>query len=137
MNRVTSSSPFSLPSRLSSSPAGVKPEAAVHACRRPETGVTFARHAAASGPASPSPSTGTAGAAAPHGSVPLFRREHAAWRAPGASVSGRLDRSCIHTQDGTVILFDRCTGRAVSAATVAHAEAAFRLAVPGAGDTPP
>ncbi|MER8432469.1 hypothetical protein [Mesorhizobium caraganae] len=34
--------------------------------------------------------------------------------------------SCIRTEDGTVILFDRLTGRAVSALTKAAAEAALR-----------
>jgi len=115
----------SLPSRPSSSPAGAKPEAPSNACRHPQTG--SGRHAVASGPVRPSPATGKAGAAAPLGSGPLFRRDHAN--------SG--DRSCIRTQDGTVILFDRLTGRAVSAATMVQAEAAFRLTPPGAGDAPP
>ena len=34
--------------------------------------------------------------------------------------------SCVRTEDGTVILFDRLTGRAVSALTNAAAEAALR-----------
>jgi hypothetical protein len=122
MNSMTR--PYSLPSRPSSSPAGAKPEAPSNACRHPQTGSV--RHAAASGPVRPSPATGTAGADAPLGSGPLFCRDCAAWRA----LRVRPDRSCIRTQDGTVILFDRRTGRAVSAATVAQAEAAFRLAAP-------
>ncbi|WP_250889083.1 hypothetical protein [Mesorhizobium sp. dw_380] len=52
--------------------------------------------APAPGPVRPSPATGTAGAAAPLGSGPQFDR-------------------CIRTQDGTVILFEPATGRAVSA----------------------
>lgn len=121
----------SLPSRPSSSLAGAKPEAPSNACRHPQT--RSVRHAAASGPVRPLPATGTAGADAPLGSGPLLRRDRAAWlllRVPPG-------RSCIRTQDGTVILFDRLTGRVVSAATVAQAEAAFRLAYPNAGNTPP
>jgi len=71
-------------------------------------------------PSSPR-STGTAGAAplpAPATSSP-----HGAAGAPRAA-SGGL--SCIRTEDGTVILFDRLTGRAVSALTKAAAEAALR-----------
>ncbi len=129
MNSTTR--PHSLPSQLSSSPAGTKPEAPSNACRHPQTGSV--RHADASGPVRPSPATGTAGADAPLGSGPLFCRDRAAWRAslphPG--------RSCIRTQDGTVILFDRLTGRAVSAVTMAQAEAAFPLAASDDGDAPP
>jgi hypothetical protein len=44
---------------------------------------------------------------------------------PAALASGQ-GISCIRTEDGTVILFDRLTGRAVSAATRAAAEAALR-----------
>lgn len=51
--------------------------------------------------------TGTAGAAPP------------AAPAPDRAVS------CIRTEDGTVILFDRATGRAVSGLTRAAAEAAL------------
>lgn len=94
----------SLPSRPSSSPAGAKPE-----------------RFDASGPARPSPAAGTAGAAAPLGSGPPFDR-HAA---------GPYARSCIHTQDGTVILFEPMTGRAVSAPDRKTAEA--RLARLSAG----
>ncbi|KRB23383.1 hypothetical protein [Mesorhizobium loti] len=86
----------SLPSRPSSSPAGAKPE-----------------RFDASGPARPSPAAGTAGAAAPLGSGPPFDR-HAA---------GPCARSCIRTQDGTVILFEPMTGRAVSAPDRKTAEA--------------
>ncbi|WP_421917015.1 hypothetical protein [Mesorhizobium sp.] len=121
----------SLPLRPSSSPAEAKPEAPSNACRHPQAG--SARHADASGPVRPSPATGTAGAAAPLGSGPLFCRDRATWLASRI----RPGRSCIRTQDGTVILFDRLSGRAVSAATVAQAEAAFRLACPDAGDAPP
>ncbi len=62
--------------------------------------------------------TGTAGAAPPP--------------APAANSGGT---HCIRTEDGTVILFDRASGRAVSGLTRAAAEAAlFRLtgAAPGA-----
>ena len=54
--------------------------------------------------------TGTAGAAPPP--------------APAAD-SGPPGPSCIRTEDGTVILFDRVTGRAVSGLTRAAAEAAL------------
>ncbi|WP_210335065.1 hypothetical protein, partial [Mesorhizobium mediterraneum] len=80
--------PFSHPSRLSSSPAGVKPEASTSAP------VTLPSAAA----------TGTAGA------VPLTAPA-TNFRACGAGLS------CIRTEDGTVIVFDRRTGRAVSGAT--------------------
>ncbi|OBQ73353.1 hypothetical protein EB233_13695 [Mesorhizobium erdmanii] len=85
-----------LPSRPSSSPAVAKPE-----------------RLDASGPARPSAAAGTAGAAAPLGSGPLFDR-HAA---------GPYARSCIRTQDGTVILFEPMTGRAVCAPDRKTAEA--------------
>jgi hypothetical protein len=45
--------------------------------------------------------------------------------APRAAAVGQ-GLSCIRTEDGTVILFDRLTGRAVSALTKAAAEAALR-----------
>ncbi|PWJ94679.1 hypothetical protein C8D77_1011365 [Mesorhizobium loti] len=90
----------SLPPRPSSSPAEVKPEAQCF-------------NAPAAGPVRPSPATGTAGAAAPSGSGPQFDQR-------GAGLS---DRSCIRTEDGTVILFDRPTGRAVSAPDRKTAEA--------------
>ena len=93
----------SLPS-WPSSPAGAKPE-----------------RLDASGPARPSPAAGTAGAAAPLGSGPPFDR-HAA---------GPNARSCIRTQDGTVILFEPMTGRAVSAPDRKMAES--RLARLAAG----
>jgi hypothetical protein len=88
--------PISLshPSRLSSSPAGTKPEAS------------------ASGPvALPTPAaTGTAGAVPLTAPATNFRTYHAGL-------------SCIRTEDGTVIVFDRQTSRAVSAATREAAEA--------------
>ena len=64
--------------------------------------------------------TGTAGAAPPAAPAPN---------------SGPPGPSCIRTEDGTVILFDKMTGRAVSGLTRAAAEAALlRLAggAPGA-----
>ncbi|AEH87602.1 conserved hypothetical protein [Mesorhizobium opportunistum WSM2075] len=88
----------SLPLRPSSSPAGVKPEAPCLI-------------APASGPVRPSAATGTAGVAAPLGSGPQFD----ACVLPG--------RSCIRTQDGTVILLEPATGRAVSASDRKTAEA--------------
>jgi hypothetical protein len=91
---ATHSPPF----RPSSSPAGAKLEA---------------QCLAASGPVRPSPATGTAGAAAPSGSGPPFDRHG----------TGLPARSCIRTEDGTVILFDRQTGRAVSAPDRKTAEA--------------
>jgi hypothetical protein len=73
-------------------------------------------------------STGTAGAAplpAPATSSP-----YGATGAPAVATSGL---SCIRTEDGTVILFDRLTGRAVSGLTRVAAEAALRrLALPAA-----
>ncbi len=75
-------------------------------------------------------STGTAGAAplpAPANFLP-----DGATGAPKAASDGQ-GISCIRTEDGTVILFDRLTGRAVSGLTKAAAEAALRrLAVPAA-----
>ncbi|TRC87872.1 hypothetical protein FJV76_31170 [Mesorhizobium sp. WSM4303] len=68
-------------------------------------------------------STGTAGAV-PLPAPATFLRQGAAV-APGAT-SGGQGISCIRTEDGTVILFDRLTGRAVSALTKAAAEAALR-----------
>ncbi|WP_246707380.1 hypothetical protein [Mesorhizobium sp. NZP2077] len=87
----------SLPPRPSSSPARAKPE-----------------RLDASGPVRPSPAAGTAGAAAPLGSGPQFER---------AAFGGLSTRSCIRTQDGTVILFEPMTGRAVSAPDRKTAEA--------------
>ena len=66
-------------------------------------------------------SIGTAGAVPPP--APATSSPHGAAGAPRAA-SGGL--SCIRTEDGTVILFDRLTGRAVSALTKAAAEAALR-----------
>lgn len=86
----------SLPPRPSSSPAGAKPE-----------------RFDASGPVRPSPAAGTAGAAAPRGSGPQFER----------TAAGPYARSSIRTQDGTVILFEPMTGRAVSAPDRKTAEA--------------
>ena len=94
-NKATEVAAHSLPS-WPSSPAGAKPE-----------------RFDASGPARPSLAAGTAGAAAPLGSGPPFDR-HAA---------GPYARSCIRTQDGTVILFEPMTGRAVSAPDSKTAEA--------------
>ncbi|TPM13092.1 hypothetical protein [Mesorhizobium sp. B2-3-5] len=96
----------SLPLRPSSSPAGAKPESLD-----------------ASGPVRPSPAAGTAGAAAPLGSGLQFDR----------SPAGPFARSCIRTQDGTVILFEPMTGRAVSAPDRKTAEA--RLARLAAGQS--
>ena len=103
----------SLPSRPSSSPAGAKPEAPCLI-------------ASASDPVRPSPATGTAGAAAPSGSGLQFDRDGA-----GPDSAGPSGRSCIRTQDGTVVLFDPLTGRAVSATDRKTAEAQLsRLADP-------
>ena len=101
----------SLSPRPSSSPAGAKPEAQ---CLKRLT---------ASGPVRLSPATGTAGAAAPSGSGPQFDRHGA----------GLPARSCIRTEDGTVILFDRQTGRAVSAPDRKTAEARLSRLVEPAG----
>ncbi|MDX8466051.1 hypothetical protein RFM26_10200 [Mesorhizobium sp. VK23B] len=63
--------------------------------------------------------TGTAGAAPP----------------PAPAPNSGPPVSCIRTEDGTVILFDRITGRAVSGLTRAAAEAALLQltgAAPGA-----
>lgn len=106
--------PHSLPLRLSSSPAGAKREA-------------DCADASASRPVRPPLAAGTAGAAAPRGSGPHFGR------------AGLPGRSLIRTEDGTVILLDRVTGRAVSAPDRETAEArlprlegtAGRLARPG------
>ncbi|RWH73167.1 MAG: hypothetical protein EOQ86_27920 [Mesorhizobium sp.] len=94
MHKPRRSISFSHPSRLSSSPAGTKPEANASAP------VTL-----------PSPAaTGTAGA------VPLT--------APATNFRAcNAGLSCIRTDDGTVIVFDRHTGRAVSGATREVAEA--------------
>lgn len=106
----------SLPSRPSSSPAGAKPEARCS-------------HASAPGPVRAS-AAGTAGAAAPLGSGPPFRR-------PRLFAAGLPARSCIRTQDGTVILLDRMTGRAVSARDRTTGEALLsRSAEPPAPDLP-
>ncbi|MER8574668.1 hypothetical protein NKG99_24840 [Mesorhizobium sp. M1409] len=99
-----------LPSWPSSSPAGAKPEA-------------WCFNAPALGPVRPSLATGTAGAAAPLGSGPQFDRYGA----------GLPARSCIRTQDGTVILIDRLTGRAVSAPDRKTAEARLSRLVEPAG----
>ena len=96
-NKATEVAAHSLPS-WPSSPAGAKPE-----------------RFDASGPARLSLAAGTAGAAAPLGSGPQFDR-------PVLS-AGPYVRSCIRTQDGTVILFEPMTGRAVSAPDSKTAEA--------------
>lgn len=57
--------------------------------------------------------TGTAGAVPPPAPAP---------NSPAPNSGGT---SCIRTEDGTVILFDRITGRAVSGLTRAAAEAAL------------
>lgn len=93
----------SLPSRLSSSPAGAKPGA-------------LCLHASAPDPVRPSPAAGTAGAAAPRGSGPQFGRHGA-----GQACAGSSGLSCIRAQ--TVILFDRTTGKAVYAPDRKTAEA--------------
>jgi len=103
----------SLPSRPSSSPAGAKPEA---------------QDSTASGPVRLSPATGTAGAAAPSGSGPQFGRHGA-----GADSVGSSGRSCVRTQDGTVITFDPLTGRAVCALDNKTAEARLSHLVEPAG----
>ncbi|ESY54119.1 MULTISPECIES: hypothetical protein [unclassified Mesorhizobium] len=69
-------------------------------------------------------STGTAGAV-PLPAPATFLPDGAA--GPPGAASGGL--SCIRTEDGTVILFDRLTGRAVSAVTRVAAEAALRRLV--------
>ena len=101
---ATHSPPF----RPSSSPAGAKLEA---------------QCLAASGPVRPSPATGTAGAAAPSGSGPQFDRPQFDRPQFDRHGAGLPARSCIRTEDGTVILFDRQTGRAVSAPDRKTAEA--------------
>ena len=68
-------------------------------------------------------SIGTAGAAPLPAPAPFL--PDGAAGAPRAG-SGGQGISCIRTEDGTVILFDRLTGRAVSALTKATAEAALR-----------
>ena len=69
-------------------------------------------------------STGTAGAVPLPAPATFLRQGAADPGGPSAIASGGL--SCIRTEDGTVILFDRLTGRAVSALTKAAAEAALR-----------
>ncbi|RVD68195.1 MAG: hypothetical protein E5V62_25680 [Mesorhizobium sp.] len=61
--------------------------------------------------------TGTAGAAPPPAPAPFLRQ------AAGPPRTGAT--SLIRTEDGTVILFDRATGRAVSGLTREAAEAAL------------
>ncbi|CAN7662478.1 hypothetical protein [Mesorhizobium sp. LjNodule214] len=75
----------------------------------------------------PSPqAAGSAGTAPPPVPAPFSRQ------LAGPSGTGELAAtSCIRTEDGTVILFDRQTGRAVSALTRDAAEAALRC-LPGA-----
>jgi len=87
-------------------------------------------------PSSPRATTGTAGA------VPLAAPATSSSESASALVSGAQGISCVHTEDGTVILFDRLTGRAVSALTKVAAEAALRrlaagsVPVAGAGSVP-
>ena len=77
-------------------------------------------------PVSPQ-ATGTAGAV-PLPAPATLLREAAPPGFAGAAVAGKDGQgtSCIRTEDGTVILFDRQTGRAVSGATREAAEAALR-----------
>lgn len=89
-----------LPSRPSSSPAGTMPEARASEPVR-------------------SPAAGTAGAVVGSG------HGFSSWAYP-AGVAGRpavAIRSMLRTQDGTMIVLDRRTGRAVSAATRSADEA--------------
>ena len=71
-------------------------------------------------------STGTAGAVPLPAPASFLRQGAADPGGPPAIASGGQGLSCIRTEDGTVILFDRLTGRAVSALTKAAAEAALR-----------
>lgn len=80
----------------------------------PSSGLSFSPVRAHSGALAPDPAeppaprfTGTAGAVPPPAP------------APNSGIS------CVRTEDGTVILFDRMTGRAVSGLTRAAAEAAL------------
>lgn len=73
-------------------------------------------------------STGTAGAV-PLPAPATFSPDGVA-SAPAAATGGQ-GISCIRTEDGTVILFDRVTGRAVSGLTRVAAESALRHLVAG------
>lgn len=57
---------------------------------------------------------------------PAPRFTGTAGAAPPAAPAPNSGTSCIRTEDGTVILFDRATGRAVSGLTRAAAEARLR-----------
>ncbi|PDQ21947.1 hypothetical protein CN311_06390 [Mesorhizobium sanjuanii] len=103
---------FSHPSRLSSSPAGTKPEAD------------------ASDPAPSPPATGTAGGLAPPATN--FGDKRA-----GSPVRGAGSKSCIRTEDGTVIVLDRRTGRAMSGASRDAAEAKLGRIAGQASTAPP
>lgn len=85
-------------------------------------------------PSSPRATTGTAGAVPP--AAPATSSSESA----SALVSSGQGTSCIRTEDGTVILFDRLTGRAVSGLTRVAAEAALRRLgaspIAGAGTAP-
>ncbi|CCV15125.1 hypothetical protein [Mesorhizobium sp. STM 4661] len=95
MHKPHHSVSISYPFRLSSSPAGTKPEAD------------------ASDPAPSPPATGTAGGFPPPATNFLG----------GSPVLGEGRKSCIRTEDGAVIVLDRRTGRAASGASRDAAEA--------------
>ena len=90
-------------SGLSSSPARTRPGALV-----PD-------------PVDPAQATGTAGAVSP--AAPATLPDETGL--PEGAAASRQGTSCIRTEDGTVILFDRLTGRAVSGVTRQAAEAAM------------
>ena len=90
-------------SGLSSSPAWTRPGALV-----PD-------------PVDPAQATGTAGAVSP--AAPATLPDETGL--PEGAAASRQGPSCIRTEDGTVILFDRLTGRAVSGVTRQAAEAAM------------
>ena len=71
-------------------------------------------------PACLTQAAGTAGAAPPPAPAPFLRGPPARVAGPPACVS------VIRTEDGTVLLFDRATGQAVSGLTRAAAEAALK-----------
>lgn len=103
---------FSHPSRLSSSPAGMKPEAE------------------ASDPAPSPPATGTAGGLVPPATH--FRDGRA-----GSPIRDAGGKSCFRTEDGTVIALDRRTGRAVSGASRDAAKAKLGRIAGQASTAPP
>ncbi|TPI12726.1 hypothetical protein FJW06_16180 [Mesorhizobium sp. B4-1-3] len=85
-----------------------------------------------SGPSS-SPVRARSGALAPDPvEPPAPRFTGKAGAVPPPAPASNSGTSCIRTEDGTVILFDRMTGHAVSGLTRAAAEAALlRLGPPG------